>query len=141
MARANSRRLISEMNVVPYVDVMLVLLVIFMITAPMMSHGIIIDLPDVPSDPVNAALEDPLILSVDAKGLFHLNFGGDAEQPLDDQTLFDRASVLVRQNADAPIFVRGDEGATHGRVMRGFAVLRKAGAKQAVLVVESPEER
>jgi biopolymer transport protein TolR len=68
MTRSKSRRLISELNVVPYVDVMLVLLVIFMITAPLMSQGIIVDLPDVPSDPINAALDDPLILSVDGKG-------------------------------------------------------------------------
>ncbi len=138
MCRANSRRLISEINVVPYVDVMLVLLVIFMITAPLISQGIVVDLPDVPSDPVNSALEDPLILSVDAEGIFYLNFGGDAEQPVDDQTVLDRTSVLVRRNADVSIFVRGDEGATHGRVMKGFALLRDAGAKQVILVTESP---
>ena len=67
MTRANSRKLISEINVVPYVDVMLVLLIIFMITTPLLSQGIIVDLPDVPSDPVNAALDNPFILSVDAQ--------------------------------------------------------------------------
>jgi biopolymer transport protein TolR len=139
MSRPNSRKLISEINVVPYVDVMLVLLVIFMITAPLISQGIIVDLPDVPSDPVNAALDDPLNLSVDAQGRFYLNFGGDPEQPVDDQTVLDRTSALVRRNADVSIFVRGDEGATHGSVMNGFALLHKGGAKQAILVTESSE--
>jgi biopolymer transport protein TolR len=139
MLRASPRRLISEINVVPYVDVMLVLLVIFMITAPLISQGIVVDLPDVPSDPVNAALADPLILSVDAEGRFYLNFGGDAAQPVDDQTVLDRTGILVSRSADILIFVRGDEGAAHGRVMRGFALLRSAGARQVVLVTEAPE--
>jgi biopolymer transport protein TolR len=138
MNRTKNRGLISEMNVVPYIDVMLVLLVIFMITAPLLSQGIVIDLPDVPADPLTDALDDPLVLSVDRDGQFYLNFGGDAHAPLDEETVLDRAAAVVRRRAETPIFVRGDEGATHGRVMRGFALLKRAGVGQAVLVTDVP---
>jgi biopolymer transport protein TolR len=139
MARAKSLTLISQMNVVPYVDVMLVLLVVFMIAAPLMTQGVLVDLPDMQADAVDAALDDPLILTVDSEGRFYLNFGGDAEQPLDPQTVLERARAVVSRNSATPIFVRGDEAATHGQVMRGFALLRRSGAKQVVLVVETPE--
>jgi biopolymer transport protein TolR len=133
------RALISEINVVPYVDVMLVLLVIFMITAPLMSQGVVIDLPDVRADPLDAESANPLILSVDSHGSFYLNFGGDAETPLDEQTVLDRAGVVLRRSADTPIFVRADENATHGQVSRGFALLRKAGAEQVVVLFDPPD--
>jgi biopolymer transport protein TolR len=116
-----------------------VLLVIFMITAPLLSQGIIIDLSDVPADPLDAALSDPLVLSVDSEGRFYLNFGADAETALDELSVVERASAVLRRNADVPMFVRGDEGATHGRVMRGFALLKQAGANQVVLVTEVPD--
>jgi biopolymer transport protein TolR len=139
MTRTKSLALISDINVVPYVDVMLVLLVIFMIAAPLMTQGVIVNLPDVPADSMEAALDDPLILTVDAAGRYYLNFGGDAEQAIDEQAVLERAGVVVGRNAATPIFVRGDEGATHGSVMRGFALLRQSGAKQVVLAVETPE--
>jgi biopolymer transport protein TolR len=140
MNRPKSRGLISEINVVPYIDVMLVLLVIFMMTAPLLTQGVVIDLPDVGADPVNGALDDPLILSVDKAGAFYLNFGGPVDEELDEQTVRERAAAVVRRNAATPIFVRGDEGATHGTVMRGFALLRQAGATQVVLMVDAPED-
>jgi biopolymer transport protein TolR len=139
MNRGKNRGLISDINVVPYIDVMLVLLVIFMITAPLLSQGIVINLPDVPADPLEAALSDPLVLSVDSEGRFYLNFGGDAETAIDESTVVERAGAALRRNADVPMFVRGDEGAAHGRVMHGFALLKQAGANQVVLVTEVPD--
>jgi biopolymer transport protein TolR len=139
MNRGRNRGLISAINVVPYIDVTLVLLVIFMITAPLLSQGIVINLPDVPADPLDTALSDPLVLSVDSEGRFYLNFGGDAETALDEGSVVERAKVMLRRNADVPMFVRGDEGAAHGRVMRGFALLKQAGADQVVLVTELPD--
>jgi biopolymer transport protein TolR len=139
MLRPKPLTLISGINVVPYVDVMLVLLVVFMIAAPLMTQGVVVDLPDLQADTVDAALDEPLILTVDSEGRYYLNFGGNAEQPVDAQTVLERAGAVLRRNAATPMFVRGDERATHGQVMRGFALLRRAGAKQAVLVVESPE--
>jgi len=139
MSRGKTRGLISQINVVPYVDVMLVLLVIFMITAPLLSQGIVIDLPDVEAATLDAALDDPLVLSVDREGRFYLSFGGDADTALDESAVVDRARAMVQRDADVPIFVRGDEGAVHGRVMRGFALLKRAGAEQVVLLTELPD--
>lgn len=139
MTRSKSRGLMSEINVVPYIDVMLVLLVIFMMTAPLMSQGIVVNLPDAPADLIDPALEEPLVLSVDSAGVFYLNFGGNDEEPVDDQGVLDRASIIVGRNAYTPIFVRGDEEADHGRVVKGLALLRQAGAQQAILAVEWPE--
>jgi biopolymer transport protein TolR len=139
MTRTKPLKLISEMNVVPYVDVMLVLLVIFMIAAPLMTQGVTVNLPDMQADVVDAALDDPLILTVDRDGNYYLNFGGDAEQPVDEQAVLERAGAVVRRDATTPIFVRGDEDATHGQVTQGIGLLRRAGATQVVLVVEPPE--
>jgi biopolymer transport protein TolR len=139
MTRPKSLTLMSGINVVPYVDVMLVLLVVFMIAAPLMTQGVIVDLPDVPADVVDPALDEPLILTVDSEDRFYLNFGGNADEPLDEPAVLERAGAVVRRDASTPIFVRGDEGATHGRVMHGFALLREAGARRAVLAVELPE--
>src|SRR5262245_21206683 len=130
MMRPKPLTLISGINVVPYVDVMLVLLVTFMIAAPLMTQGVVVNLPDVPGDDVQAALDEPLILTVDSDGRYYVTFGGDAERPVDEQTVLERAGAVVRRDAATPIFVRGDERATHGQVMHGFALLRRAGAKQ-----------
>ena len=139
MTRTKSIALISGINIVPYVDAMLVLLVVFMIAAPLMTQGVIVNLPDVPADAVDAALEEPLILTVDSENRFYVNFGGGADQAIDEQTLLARATAVVRRDATTPIYVRGDELATHGQVMRGFALRRRAGAKQVVLAVEPPQ--
>ncbi len=139
MSRSKPRAFISEINVVPYVDVMLVLLVVFMIAAPLMTQGVIVNLPDLPTDTLDAALDDPLILTVDSENRYYLNFGGDSEQPIDEQTVLDRARTVIGRNASTPIFVRGDEQATHGQVMHGFALLKSAGAERVVLAVEFPE--
>lgn len=139
MNSSKNRRLISDINVVPYIDVTRVLLVIFMITAPLLSQGVVIDLPDVAADPLDAALNDPLILSVDSEGRFYVNFGGDSETALDEAAVLERVSVALRDDPSVSMFVRGDEGATHGRVMQGFALLKRAGASQVVLVTEFPD--
>ena|SRR5688572_2012759 len=141
MSVNRSRRgLISEINVVPYIDVMLVLLVIFILTAPLLTQGVVVNLPDIAADPVDAGLDEPLILSVDKTGAFYLNFGDGPDEPLDEQGLRERAAAVVRRSAATPIYVRGDEDATHGRVMRGFDLLRQAGAQQVILMFDAPED-
>ena len=141
MNRTKNLGLISDINVVPYVDVMLVLLVIFMITAPLLSQGITIDLPDVPADQLDVSMDDPLVLSVDSEGRLYLNFGGNAETALDEQVVRDRVNAVVRRNAEVSVFVRGDEEAIHGRVMRGVSLLNKAGVRHVIFVTEEPAEQ
>jgi biopolymer transport protein TolR len=140
MNRAKNRVLLSNINVVPYVDVMLVLLVIFMITAPLLSQGIAIDLPDVLADQLDAPKGEPLVMSVDREGRLYLNFGGNPETPLDDQVFRDRVSAVIRLSAEVSVFVRSDEKAFHGRVMHGVSLLNRAGVKHVVLVTESPDD-
>ena len=140
MSRSKPRALLSEINVVPYIDVTLVLLVIFMITAPLLTQGIAVNLPDVAADPVDAALDEPLIFSVDRAGAFYLNFGGNADEPLDEQAVFERAAAVMRRDAVTPILVRVDDAAVHGRVMKGIGLLHRAGVKRVLFALDPPLE-
>jgi biopolymer transport protein TolR len=127
------RRLMSEINVVPYIDVMLVLLIIFMITAPLLTQGIQVDLPNAPAaqlDPELLKDNEPLVLSVDRDGKFYLNVGGDEEESIDDDTVLERASAVLRRNAETPVLVKADEAVPYGRVVTGAVLLQEAGASK-----------
>jgi biopolymer transport protein TolR len=125
------RRLMSEINVVPYIDVMLVLLIIFMITAPLLTQGISVDLPNAPASQLDPELlkdNEPLVLSVDSEGRYYLNIGDAEDQPIDDATVVERASAVLRRNAQTPILVQADETVPYGRVVTGAVLLQQAGA-------------
>jgi biopolymer transport protein TolR len=122
------RRLMSEINVVPYIDVMLVLLIIFMITAPLLTQGISVDLPNAPASQLDAEDNEPLVLSVDREGKYYLNVGDNEDQPIDDATVVERASAVLRRNAQTPILVQADETVPYGRVVTGAVLLQQAGA-------------
>ena len=125
------RRLMSEINVVPYIDVMLVLLIIFMITAPLLTQGIQVDLPNAAAaqlDPELLKDNEPVVLSVDREGKFYLNIGGDEEASIDEATVLERASAALRRNAQTPVLVKADESVSYGRVVEGAVLLQKAGA-------------
>jgi biopolymer transport protein TolR len=125
------RRLMSEINVVPYIDVMLVLLIIFMITAPLLTQGISVDLPNAPAQALDPELlrdNEPLVLSVDAEGRYYLNVGDNEDEPIDDATVVERASAVLRRNAQTPILVQADETVPYGRVVTGAVLLQQAGA-------------
>jgi biopolymer transport protein TolR len=125
------RRLMSEINVVPYIDVMLVLLIIFMITAPLLTQGISVDLPNAPAQALDEELlrdNEPLVLSIDREGNYFLNVGDDESQPVDEATIVERASAVLRQNAQTPVLVQADETVPYGRVVTGAVLLQQAGA-------------
>ena len=106
------RRLMSEINVVPYIDVMLVLLIIFMITAPLLTQGITVDLPNAPASPLDPTDNEPLVLSVDREGNYYLNVGDNEDEPVDEATIVERASAVIRRNAQTPVSLEkpvGDE--------------------------------
>src|SRR5580692_4134252 len=109
MASVNKgRRLMGEINVVPYIDVMLVLLIIFMITAPLLTQGIKVDLPKAGAEPMDPKmLKDniPIVLTVDREGLLYLNVGGDQKSALDPDVVADRTSSRLRGNPDLPVLV------------------------------------
>jgi biopolymer transport protein TolR len=125
------RRLMGEINVVPYIDVMLVLLIIFMITAPLLTQGIKVDLPKAGADPLPVQPnQPPLVLSIDAQGHLYLNVGATPRQPIDDQTALVRATAALRRAPERPVLVNGDQAVNYGRVVQAMVILQQAGARK-----------
>jgi biopolymer transport protein TolR len=118
----------SDINVVPYIDVMLVLLIIFMITAPLLTQGITVDLPNAPASALDPGQNEPLVLSVDREGKYYLNVGDNEDVAIDDATVVERASAVLRRNAQTPVLVQADETVPYGRVVTGAVLLQQSGA-------------
>jgi len=121
----------GEINVVPYIDVMLVLLVIFMITAPLLKEGVKVDLPDAgaqPIDPAFLAKHEPLILTIDARGRLFINFGQYPDRPASEATITSRTSALLRRDPQTPVLVQADTTVPYGTVVRAMVLLQHAGA-------------
>jgi biopolymer transport protein TolR len=128
----------SEINVVPYIDVMLVLLIIFMVTAPMLMQGVKVDLPEASADPVEKQDSEPLIVSIDQAGQLFLNLGSQEDQVLSLATIRERVSVVMRRSPDKPVLVWGDRAVPYGEVVAVMVALQEAGAPSVGLVTESP---
>lgn len=128
------KKRVSEINVVPYIDVMLVLLVIFMITAPLLTEGVNVDLPQASAKTLDQIDEKPLVVSVDAKGKFYLNTEHAPESPIDANTLVNRVVAMRRLHPKSPVYVRGDENASYGQVVTVMALLQKAGVGNVGLI-------
>jgi len=119
----------GEINVVPYIDVMLVLLIIFMITAPLLTQGIKVDLPKAAAEPLNVqANQPPLVLSIDRQGRFYLNVGANSKQAIDEQVTLIRATAALRRTPERTVLVNGDQAVNYGRVVRAMVLLQQAGA-------------
>jgi biopolymer transport protein TolR len=130
------KRLMSEINVVPYIDVMLVLLVIFMITAPLITQGVKVDLPEVRSEVISPQEQAPLIVSVDAAGRFYINYGDDPDRPVDRDVLVTRINALLRHQPGMQVLVEGDKRVEYARVIELMALLQGAGAPSVGLMTE-----
>jgi biopolymer transport protein TolR len=125
------RKLMGEINVVPYIDVMLVLLVIFMITAPLLKEGVKVDLPDAgakPIDPEFLAKHEPLIVTIDARGRLYVNFGPDQDKPASEATVSARTAALLRRDPQTPILVKADTTVPYGTIVHAMVLLQHAGA-------------
>jgi len=134
------RKPMSEINVVPYIDVMLVLLVIFMVTAPLLSQGVKVDLPKADAEPIDTRQQEPLIVSIDSSGYYYVNYGDDKDKPVDAQTLLTRVGALLRLRPEVPVVVRGDKAVPYGRVVGLMTLLQKAGAPSVGLMTDPREE-
>jgi biopolymer transport protein TolR len=134
------RRPMAEINVIPYIDVMLVLLVIFMITAPLLSQGVKVELPRVPSQPLEEGA-DPLIVTVDAAGHYYLSWGATKDTEMDKETLIHRVHAWLQHRPGVPVFVKGDRAAAYGDVVVVMRILKDAGVPSVGLVTESVEPR
>lgn len=137
LRRKVKKKPIAEINVVPYIDVMLVLLIVFMVTAPLLMQGVKVDLPDAPSAPLDDDQEEPLIVSVDAQGLYYLNLGDDKKaKPLAEIT--DTVSKILRQKPNTKVLVWGDKAVDYGIVVSMMTSLQGAGAESVGLITEPP---
>ena len=132
------KRPMSEINVVPYIDVMLVLLVIFMITAPLLSQGVKVDLPQTPSEPLPPTEKEPVVVSVDSSGNFFINYGDAQDKPVAPETLANRIGALLKYQPGIPVYVKGDTNVPYGRVVEVMALLQGAGVSGVGLMTEPP---
>jgi biopolymer transport protein TolR len=123
------RRLNAEINVVPYIDVMLVLLVIFMVTAPLLTQGIDVELPQTSSNPLSNQ-DEPITMNVDASGRYYLNIGTDTSKPLTDDELTQRIHAVMDQKPETMILVGADKSVPYDKVIQGMSLLQAAGAKK-----------
>jgi biopolymer transport protein TolR len=138
-----SRRLVAEMNVVPYIDVMLVLLIIFMVTAPLLTQGIKVELPKAGAEPLPEELtkQEPLILSVDRDGNFYINIGSNSESPQEDEVIMDRVSKVLRRRPNTAVLVKADKSVSYGRVVTGMVLLERAGAEKIGFITDPADVR
>ena len=136
MSRNRGRKLMGEINVVPYIDVMLVLLIIFMVTAPMLSQGIKVDLPKAAAEPMPPDIE-PLVLSIDAEGGMYLNIG-DPRAAQSAERVLKVVAAALRREPERPVLVKADRAVEYGRVVEGMALLQQAGADKVGFATESP---
>ncbi len=137
MARTRQRRApMAEINVVPYIDVMLVLLVIFMITAPLLSQGVKVDLPQANAEPIEQKNKEPLVVSIDVKGNYYINVGGDEEEPVELESIAKRVEIVLRKQPGTPVAVRGDKDVGYGKVIELMTILQQAGAESVGMLTD-----
>lgn len=138
MAKSAKRKPMADINVVPYIDVMLVLLVVFMVTAPLLMQGVKVDLPQAPSAPIDEKNEEPLIVSVKADGSYYLNLGAEQQVAKPLAAITDTVAKILRQKPKTPVLVWGDTRVNYGVVVALMTELQKAGAPSVGLVTDPP---
>lgn len=127
----------AEINVVPYIDVMLVLLIIFMVTAPLLNLGVQVELPQASAEPL-ADLQEPLRVVIDRDGNLALD-AGDGPELVDDTTLVERLRVLVERNEKLSVLIEGDRSASYERVYQALTLLQQAGVASVGFMGDLPE--
>jgi len=135
---SKKRRAVSEINVVPYIDVMLVLLIIFMITAPIVQQGVEVELPQLSANSLPPDEQEPVILTVSKAGEYYLNIGDDLKKPVSDDVVTQRIALVLKQKPQTPVLVRGDKDADYGSVTTAMVLLQSAGVEKVGLMTEQP---
>ncbi|HEY6516028.1 MAG TPA: protein TolR [Steroidobacteraceae bacterium] len=134
---SRGRRLMGEINVVPYIDVMLVLLIIFMITAPLLNQGVRVNLPKAHAQPLpTKSAKDPVILTVNGGGQLFLNIASDPNSPVDSDTVVTQVSGALQNDPDRAVLVKADKSVTYGTVMQAMVILQRAGADKVGMVAD-----
>ncbi len=134
------RRPVSEINVVPYIDVMLVLLIIFMVTAPLVTQGVKVDLPKAQAEPLSQDTKPPLIASVNAQGEYFLNVGDSQDKPMSAVDLATVVAAQLQLEPDTPVVVKGDGAVPYNNVVQLMVLLQRAGVPSVGLMTDSEIE-
>lgn len=133
--RSKRKRLVAEINVVPYIDVVLVLLIVFMITAPLLTQGVKVDLPQASSSPIDKN-EEPLIVSIKRDGSLYINLGKDDKKAVSIEVIQQQVVNVLQTKPQTPILVWGDRSVDYGKVVTLMTQLQAAGADSVGLVTE-----
>ena len=143
MLKQKRYRPLAEINVVPYIDVMLVLLIIFMVTAPLLFQGVNVNLPTASAKPIDPKLQEPIVLSIDASGNYYLNISPNPTQVISATDLTNRVTnELKRSQGAAPgrqILVKGDKNISYGKIIQAMVLLQHAGAPNVGLITQLDE--
>ena len=142
-ARARRRKPMADINVVPYIDVMLVLLVIFMVTAPLFNQGVQVDLPPAPSRPIQEFMEqdEPFIVSIDQIGKIYVNKAVNPRRAITLEKFAEIAPGILAGQASKTVYVKGDQNAVYGRVVEVMTALQNAGASSVGLISQPETEQ
>ncbi|MCO7187106.1 protein TolR [Pseudoalteromonas rubra] len=141
MYQHKRRRPVAEINVVPYIDVMLVLLIIFMATAPLITHGVKVDLPQMEeSDLVETKDAPPIIATIDAEGRYYVSVGTDPEAPMDAVEVAAVIKLKLQQNPDTPVMIKGSGRVSYQEVLLLMDFLKNAGVPSVGLMTKSFED-
>jgi len=140
VSKRTKRKPVAEINVVPYIDVMLVLLVIFMITAPLITAGVKVELPNANSKPMDTSSEPPLVASIDKDGNYYLSVGDSRDQSLTEDELIALVQTQQQQNPNLEIVVNGDRMVPYGRVVRLMVLLQENAGMTSVGLMTDPIE-
>ena len=132
------RKLKAEINVVPYIDVMLVLLIIFMVTAPLLNLGVDIELPKSNAKSIQND-KGPIVVTVDKDGAYFLTIPDDKKTPIDADGLVKKVSAYLRNNDKTAVLIGGDERVEYGKIYQVMALLQQAGAPKVGLMSKPPE--
>ncbi|MAT51800.1 MAG: protein TolR [Porticoccaceae bacterium] len=137
----SKRKLVAEINVVPYIDVMLVLLIVFMITAPLLMQGVKVELPEAPSSPMEENDKEPLIVSVKADGTYYLDLGNGKNEQEALAVIQEKVQKVLNVQPKTPVLVWGDTNVDYGTVVSLMTALQNAGAPSVGLVTEPPSAK
>lgn len=135
---SKKRRAVAEINVVPYIDVMLVLLIIFMITAPIVQQGVKVELPKLSANSLPPEQQEPVILTVSKTGDYYLNVGDNLKKPVTDEIVIQRITLVLKQKPQTPVLVRGDKDVDYGAVTTAMVLLQSAGVEKVGLMTDQP---
>jgi len=141
MPTRKRRKPMSEINVVPYIDVMLVLLIIFMITAPLLTQGVDVELPQAAAESIQDNNAEPLVVTVNIEGDYYLNVGEEPDKPIGNDAMVTMVAAVLRHKPGTPVMIRGDGQVRYEKVVIAMSLLQQAGAPSVGLITQTPKKK